>query len=100
MENNSLTARLLRRDQECTDDAQSTARSPTSVNSIDLTGKRFRLPSGKVITILEETGFDSYLCAYDLPDLKSYVGYSRIELEEARRVEFMKNFIFKFGKEC
>lgn len=100
MENNSLTARLLRRGQECTDDAQSTARSPTSVSSIDLTGRRFRLPSGKVITILEDTGFDSYLCAYDLPDLKLYVKYSRAELEDARKVEFMKSFIYKFGKEC
>lgn len=100
MENNSLTARLLRRDLECTDAVQSTARSPTSANSIDLTGRRFRLPSGKVITILEDTGFDSYLCAYDLPDLKLYVKYSRAELEDARKVEFMKNFIYKFGKEC
>lgn len=53
-----------------------------------------------MITILEDTGFDSYLCAYDLPDLKLYVKYSRAELEDARKVEFMKNFIYKFGKEC
>jgi hypothetical protein len=53
-----------------------------------------------VITILEDTGFDSYLCAYDLPDLKSYVRYSRIELEEARQVEFRKSFILNFGREC
>lgn len=53
-----------------------------------------------MITILEDTGFDSFLCAYDLPDLKSYVGYSKQELEDARKVEFMKSFINKFGKEC
>lgn len=53
-----------------------------------------------MITILEDTGFDSFLCAYDLPDLKLYVRYSRHELEDARQVEFKKSFIFKFGKEC
>lgn len=52
-----------------------------------------------MITILEDTGHDSYLCAYDLPDLKSYVGYTKHQLEEARMVEFKKSFISKFGKE-
>lgn len=100
MEKNSLTARLLKKDLASTDDALSTARSQISASSTDLTGKRFLLPSGKVITILEDTGFDSYLCVYDIPDLKSYIKYTRQQLEDARRVEFMKSFILKFGKEC
>mgnify|MGYP006281650011 FL=1 len=58
-----------------------------------------RLPSGKVITILEDTGFDSYVCAYELTDLKAYVSYSKQQLDDEIRVEFMKSFINKFGQE-
>lgn len=100
MNHNSLTARLLRKDLGSIDDAQSTAKSQTSAPSTNLTGKRFHLPSGKVITVIEDTGFDSYLCVYDLPDLSSFVGYTKAELEDARGVELRKSFILKFGKEC
>jgi len=52
-----------------------------------------------VITVLEETGFDSYVCVYELTDVKKYLGYSRAQLEEELKVEFKKSFIFKYGKE-
>jgi len=53
-----------------------------------------------VITVVENTGYDSYLCLYDLPDIESVKMTSKEELEESRQVEFRKTFILKNGKEC
>jgi len=49
--------------------------------------------------VIEDTGFDSYICAYEITDLKSYVSYTKHQLDEEIRVEFMKSFITKFGQE-
>jgi hypothetical protein len=52
-----------------------------------------------VIAVIEDTGFDSYVCAYELTDLKRYVSYTKQQLDEEIKVEFMKSFINKFGQE-
>jgi hypothetical protein len=36
---------------------------------------------------------------YDLPAVESYVGMTKEELHEARKVEFNKSFLLKFGEE-
>jgi hypothetical protein len=36
---------------------------------------------------------------YDLPAVDSYVGMTKEELHEARKVEFSKSFLLKFGEE-
>lgn len=49
----------------------------------------------------EDTGYDSYLCLYDMPDVDVLIKMSsKEELEESRKVEFRKSFILKNGKEC
>ena len=49
--------------------------------------------------VLEDTGYDSCICSYEVSNLKDYVGYTKRELEEALSVEFKKSFIMKYGKE-
>lgn len=49
--------------------------------------------------MVEDTGYDSYLCLYDLPEIPLKGEISKEQLEEARRVEFRKSFILKHGKE-
>lgn len=95
----SLTAQLLKRDAEGTDDAKSTAKYPSSASSISLSGKTLRLPSGKLVRVVEDTGRGTYKCMYDLPAVESYVGMTKEELHEARKVEFNKSFLLKFGEE-
>ena len=95
----SLTAQVLKRDAEATEDAKSTARYLNSVNSTSLAGKSLRLPSGKVVRVVEETGRGSYRCMYDLPEVESYVGMTKEQLHEARKVEFSDKFLIKFGEE-
>lgn len=96
---NSVTASMLKRAGVDIDGAPSTAKSQSSASSIDLTGKILRLPSGKVITVVEDTGRDSYRCMYDVPEVPSFTGMSKEQLHEARKVEFRKSFLLKFGEE-
>lgn len=49
--------------------------------------------------MIEDTGYDSYLCVYDMPDMKDVKGLNKKEIEELRQVEFTKSFIWKYGKE-
>lgn len=97
---NSLTATLLKRGAVDTGDAQSTARLQSSVNSIDLSGKILRLPSGKLVTVVEDTGRDTYICMFDVPDLPNVTArMTKEQVHELRRVEFRKSFLLKFGEE-
>ena len=95
----SLTAQLLKRDAGDTGDAKSTAKSPSSATSINLIGKTLRLPSWKVVRVVEDSGRGTYKCMYDLPEIDSYMGMTKEELYEARKVEFSKVFLLKFGVE-
>ncbi len=94
-----LTAQLLKRGAEDTEGAKSTVKSLSSATSIDLSGKTLRLPSGKLVTVVEDTGRGSYKCMYELPEVNSYTGMTKEELHEARKVEFSKVFLLKFGLE-
>jgi len=95
----SLTELLLRRERGYTGGAPSIAKSHHSASSTSLLGKRFLLPSGRVITVIEDTGHDSYLCDYDSPEIPLVPGMTKEEIEDGRRVEFRKSFILNYGKE-
>lgn len=49
--------------------------------------------------MIEDTGYDSYLCRYDMPEVEEIKGLNKKEIEELRQVEFRKSFIWKYGKE-
>lgn len=49
--------------------------------------------------MIEDTGHDSYICLYDVPEIKLVAGMTREEIEEGRHVEFRKSFILNHGKE-
>jgi len=51
------------------------------------------------VTVVEDTGRGSYKCMYELPEVNSYTGMTKEELHEARKVEFSKVFLLKFGLE-
>jgi hypothetical protein len=52
-----------------------------------------------VVRVVEETGRGSYRCMYDLPEVESYVGMTKEQLHEARKVEFSDKFLINFGEE-
>lgn len=95
----SLTASMLRRGGAVIDDATNTAKSHSSVPNINLTGKTLSLPSGKVVTVVEDTGRDTYLCMYDVPEVPNMNAMTKDQLHEARKIEFKKSFLIKYGEE-
>jgi hypothetical protein len=58
-----------------------------------------RLPSGRLVTIVEDTGRDTYLCMYDVPDVPNMNSMTKDQLHDARKIEFKKSFLIKYGKE-
>lgn len=53
-----------------------------------------------MVTVVEDTGRDTYLCMLDVPSIPSGIrGMTKEEVHEARKVEFRKSFLIKFGEE-
>jgi hypothetical protein len=54
-----------------------------------------------VVTVVEDTGRGSYLCMYDIPpeDGRSLLRMTKDQIHEAKKIEFNKNFLIKFGEE-
>lgn len=58
------------------------------------------LPSGSLVSVVEDTGRDTYLCMFDVPSLPTNTrGMTKEQVHEARKVEFRKSFLMKFGEE-
>lgn len=52
------------------------------------------------MTVVEDTGRDTYLCMLDVPSIPHSIrGMTKDEVHDARKVEFRKSFLIKFGEE-